>query len=106
MRLLTLPDVLPENLPAARRGGDASADRVAARIVNDVRRRGDAALFSWSRRLDKLRLTPATVWVDRREYGNAWRDVSPELRNALKHAARNNRRAAEQQRPRPRSEEH
>ena len=101
MRLLTLTDVLSEKLLAARRGGDASADRVAARIVNDVRRRGDAALFSWSRRLDKLRLTPATVWVDRREYDNAWRDVSPELRNALKHAARNIRRVAEQQRPRP-----
>ena len=32
--------------------------RVAARIVGDVRRRGDAALFAWTRRLDGVRLTP------------------------------------------------
>jgi len=100
MRLLTLSDALAGKLLAARRSGDASAGRVAARIVNDVRRRGDAALFSWSRRLDGLRLTPATVWVERREYDNAWRDVVPALRDALAHAARNIRRVAEEQRPR------
>ena len=58
MRLLTLTDALAAKLLAARRGGDAAADRVAARIVADVRRRGDTALFSWSRQLDGLRLTP------------------------------------------------
>jgi hypothetical protein len=43
MRLLTLTDALAGQLLAARRGGDAAADRVAARIVGDVRRRGDPA---------------------------------------------------------------
>jgi len=100
MRLLTLTDALAGQLLAARRSGDAAADRVAARIVKDVRRRGDTALFSWSRRLDGLRLTPATVWVGRHDGANAWRDVSRELREAFERAARNIRRVAEKQRPR------
>jgi histidinol dehydrogenase len=100
MRLLALTDALAARWLAARRSGDAAADRVAARIVSDVRRRGDAALFSWSRKLDGLRITPRTVWVERREYDRAWRDVSPLLRDALTRAARNIRRVAERQRPR------
>ena len=100
MRLLTLTDALAAKLLGARRGGDAAADRVAARIVADVRRRGDAALFSWSRQLDGLRLTPQSMWVSRRDIDSAGRDVSPALREALTHAARNIRRVAEKQRPR------
>ncbi len=35
--------------------------RVSSRIIADVRRRGDAALFRWTRRLDGARLTPKNV---------------------------------------------
>jgi histidinol dehydrogenase len=101
MRLLTLTDALAAQWLAARRRGDPAAGSVAARIIGDVRRRSDAALFSWSRRLDGLRLTPQTVWVDRRDCDRAWRDVAPALRDALEHAARNIRRVAEEQLPRP-----
>ena len=68
--------------------------------MDDVRRRGDAALFGWTRRLDKMRMTPGTLWVTARDRRAALRDVSPELRLALQRAARNIRRVAEQQRPR------
>ena len=37
---------------ARARAGASDAERVAARIIADVRRRGDAALFAWTRRLD------------------------------------------------------
>ena len=100
MRLLTLTDALAGQLLAARRSGDPSADRVAARIVNDVRRRGDRSLFSWSRRLDGLRLTPSTLWIPQVEFDAALHSVSPGLLGALEHAARNIRRVAEKQRPR------
>src|SRR5258707_13258103 len=100
MRLLPLTDVLAAKLLAVRRSGDAAGDRVAARIIADVRRRGDAALFSWSRQLDRVRLTPKTMWIARRDIESGGRDVSPALRDALAHAARNIRRVAEQQRPR------
>jgi histidinol dehydrogenase len=101
MRLLQLTDAVAERLLSARRSGDAAADRVAAGIIADVRRRGDAALFAWSRRLDGLRLTPSTLWVPRRDIESAAKAVSPALRDALAHAARNIRAVAEKQRPRP-----
>jgi hypothetical protein len=47
MRIVPLTDAFAEKLLAARRGSDAAAERVAARIVRDVRRRGDAALLSY-----------------------------------------------------------
>jgi histidinol dehydrogenase len=101
MRLLQLTDAVAARLLSARRSGDAAADRVAAGIIADVRRRGDAALFAWSRRLDGLRLTPATLWVPRRDIESAPAAISPALRDALAHAARNIRAVAEKQRPRP-----
>jgi histidinol dehydrogenase len=101
MRVLTLTDALAAKLLADRRSGDAAADRVAGRIIGDVRRRGDAALFSWCRQLDRVRLTPKKMWISRRDIDNAAREATPALRDALAHAARNIRRVAEQQRPRP-----
>jgi histidinol dehydrogenase len=101
MRLLKLTDAVAAKLLADRRSGDAAADRVAAGIIADVRKRGDAALFAWSRKLDRARLTPKNMWIPRREIESAAGQVSPALRQALTHAARNVRRVAEQQRPRP-----
>jgi histidinol dehydrogenase len=101
MRVLKLTEALAAKLLADRRGGDAVADRVAGRIVADVRRRGDAALFSWCRKLDHAQLTQKNMWIARRDIDNAAREVTPALRDALAHAVRNIRRVAEQQRPRP-----
>ena len=97
MRILTLTDSVAEKILSARRRSAADAERVAAGIIADVRRRGDAALFDWTRRLDGVRLTPKTLWLTR---GDARGAISRELRAALEHAARNIRRVAEQQRPR------
>jgi histidinol dehydrogenase len=100
MRILALSDRVAGEILAARQRGNAAAERVSARIVADVRRRGDAALFSWARRLDGARLTPRTLWVSAAERRAARHGVSRELRSALERAARNIRRVAEQQRPR------
>src|SRR5271166_4694648 len=100
MRILALNDSVAERILSARRSSAADAERVAAGIVGDVRRRGDAALFAWSRKLDGTRLTPKTLWVSARERRAESRSISRELRVALEHAARNIRRVAEQQRPR------
>jgi len=101
MRILTLTPHLEEKLLAARQRRNARAEAVSSRIVGDVRRRGDAALFSWMRRLDDIRLTPKKVWLTADERRNAWREIPKELRAALEHAARNIRRVAEKQLPRP-----
>src|ERR1041385_8336963 len=100
MRILALNDAVTKKMLAVRHGGDAAAEKTAARIIADVRRRGDAALFDWTRRLDRTRLTPKTLWVSSSELREASGRVSRELRVALEHAARNIRRVAEQQRPR------
>jgi histidinol dehydrogenase len=99
MRVLRLTDAVAAKFLADRRSGDAAADRVAAGIIADVRRRGDAALFAWCRKLDGARLTPKSMWIRRSEIEAA--EVSADLVKALKHAIRNIRRVAEQQLPRP-----
>jgi histidinol dehydrogenase len=100
MRIVALTSKLEEKLLAARHRRDARAEAVSSRIVGDVRRRGDAALFAWTRRLDDIRLTPKTVWVNASERRAAARAIPKELRSALGHAARNIRRVAEEQLPR------
>jgi histidinol dehydrogenase len=100
MRILALSDRVAGEILAARQRGNAAAERVSARIVADVRHRGDAALFSWARRLDGARLTPRALWVSASERRAARHAVPRELRSALVRAARNIRRVAERQRPR------
>ena len=85
---------------ARRSSHDAAAERIASRILADVRRSGDAALFRYALRLDGLRLTRRTLWISRAEMRAARREVSRDLLRAIEHAARNIRRVAEQQRPR------
>ena len=100
MRIVALTSRVEEKMLAARQHRDAAAESVASRIVNDVRRRGDAAVFAWTRRLDGIRLTPRTLWVSASERRAAARAVPKVLRAALEHAARNIRRVAEAQLPR------
>ena len=100
MRILMLTSRAEETILAARHRRDAAAEAVASRIVGDVRRRGDAALFGWTRRLDGIRLTPNKLWVSAAERRAAAREVPKELRTALEHAGRNIRRVAEAQLPR------
>jgi len=52
MRVLRLTDAVEEKILAQRRGRDRLAERAAARIIQDVQRRGDAALFYWTKRFD------------------------------------------------------
>src|ERR1700675_3796761 len=100
MRILTLNKGIAGRILASRRRSHAAADRVAGGIVADVRRRGDAGLFAWTRKLDGARLTPQTLQVSAKERRAGWGQISREVRAALEHAARNIRRVAEAQRPR------
>jgi histidinol dehydrogenase len=101
MRILPLTKASAEDLLRDRRRRDFTAERVAARILADVRRRGDDALFGWTRRLDRIALAPTTLWVERREFAEARGQVSRGFLRAIEHAARNIRRVAERQKPRP-----
>jgi histidinol dehydrogenase len=100
MRILPLNDATARHFLERRRASDPAALAVSARIVRDVERRGDRALFDWTARLDKATLSPRTLWISRKEIAAAPRGVAPELLRALEHAARNIRRVAERQLPR------
>ena len=100
MRILKLTNAVAAKFLARRSLHDAAAERVAARILADVRKNGDAALFRWAERLDGFRLTRKSLWISSNEIRDAKRNVLRELVRAIEHAARNVRRVAEEQRPR------
>src|SRR5580692_4152070 len=99
MRILPLTDATEKKILASRRASSRDAERIASRIVQDVRRRGDAALFSWTKRLDKLALSPRNVWVSRAELSAASKSISPGFLAAIDHGARNIRAVAKRQKP-------
>jgi histidinol dehydrogenase len=99
MRILPLTDATEKRLLASRRASNGEAERIAARIIQDVRRRGDAALFAWTKRLDRVAVGPKNVWISRAEFSEAHKSVSRKFLAAIDHAARNIRAVARQQKP-------
>src|ERR1700728_3879448 len=100
MRILKLTDAVADKFLARRSSHDAAADRIAARILTDVRKNGDAALFRWISRLDGRRVTKKPRGISRAKTRATSRNVPRDLLRAIEHAARNIRQVAEKQRPR------
>jgi histidinol dehydrogenase len=101
MRILKLTPRIEKWLLARRTRRDDKAQSVAAEIVADVRKHGDAALFAWTKKLDHQNLAREGVWISKREFRSAERHVSLEFLNAIKRAAKNVRSVAEKQLPCP-----
>jgi histidinol dehydrogenase len=99
MRILKLTSGIEKHLLHARQQHDIQAERVALRIVADVRRRRDSALFAWAKKLDGVDLAEEGIWVSRREITGAVRGAGKDFLRAIEHAARNVRRVAEKQLP-------
>jgi len=100
MRILKLTGAVEKRLLAARERRDVEAEKVAAKIIADVRRRGDAALFSWTKKLDGINLARDGMWVSQREIEAAQKSISTDFLRAVKHAMANVRKVAEKQLPR------
>jgi histidinol dehydrogenase len=100
MRVRSLTGGVERKILAQRQGRDRAAERIAARIIRDVRSRGDAALFSWTRRFDHVVLNRDNVWVSAHELRAATRRVPSAFLDAVDHAARNIRAVANRQIPR------
>ncbi len=77
----------------------STVERAAARIVADVRARGDVALREWSARLDGMGREPFAV--SPREIDRGWKDTPTDVKRAIRLAIRNVRAVAEQQVPKP-----
>jgi histidinol dehydrogenase len=74
-------------------------EAVVGPILDGVRRRGDAALVQYARRLDGLERTAKTVAVPPKQIQLATRSLSPEFRKALDQASKNIRGFARKQLP-------
>ena len=99
MRILKLTARVEENLLRARHERDLQAGRIAAAIIADVRKSGDAALFAYAKKFDAIDLRRTSLWISEREIAAARKQVSPEFLRAIRHAAANVRRVAEKQLP-------
>jgi histidinol dehydrogenase len=100
MRILKLTAAVEKQLLLGRQRRDVEAEQVAARIVSDVRRRGDAALFAWAKKLDGVDPASEGIWISPQEIEAARKSADAPLLRAVKHAARNVRIVAEKQLPR------
>lgn len=87
-------------LERARRASLAEAERVARRILEDVRHQGDRALIRYARQLDGQDLRRVGFTVSREEIRRAYGNVPRGFVAALRVAARNIRAAARRQLPR------
>ena len=81
--LMNLEEV-PEPVRASIRrvfGDDLTPEQAVARILSDVRQRGDEALREWTARVDDLTLD--TLEVRRETWETAYEGLSPDLAEAL-----------------------
>jgi histidinol dehydrogenase len=101
MKILKLTPGLEKHLLRRRQQHDRQAERVASRIVADVRRRGDSAVFAWTKKLDGIDLADEGIWVSPREIAGAVTRAGKDFLRAIERAARNVRRVAEKQLPQP-----
>jgi histidinol dehydrogenase len=100
MRVLQGKDALREvgNLVTRSATIRPESERVAAKIIRDVRRSGERALRRYSEKFDGLKKGQPFL-VSQEEMQDALRSVSPEFLKALKTAAGNIRRFAQWQLP-------
>ena len=83
----------------ARRESDEDVDAAVARIIADVRARGDAALIELTERFDRFALTPETIAIPRAEIEAAAGRADDVAVKALELAAGRIERYHEGQRP-------
>lgn len=67
--------------------GPAGIGETVSKIITDVKRRGDSALFAYTKKFDNLALTTATARVTDKEIVEAEKSVTPTVLRALKKAA-------------------
>ena len=82
------PELPPDAAERTARifGEPLTAAQAAARVVDDARQRGDAAVREWTRRIDGVEL--GELEVPREAWEAAAREIGAELRDALALAAR------------------
>lgn len=72
-------------------------EQTVSQIVEDVRQRGDDALFEYTQQFDRISLTPDTVRVTEEEMEEAYRLIDPALLDVIRSALENIRSYHEKQ---------
>jgi histidinol dehydrogenase len=96
IRILQLNAATEKQLLRARQLRETEAERIAAKIIADVRQRGDGALFAYTKKFDGVCLDSKNVWL------LSQRSLSPDsnsILSAIRHAAKNIRAVAAKQLP-------
>jgi histidinol dehydrogenase len=101
MRILKLTLEVEKELLAAHQVRDVQAERAAKEIVANIRKRGDAALFEYTRKFDNPEFVEGNLRIGEGEMRAARKRVSPEFLRAIRQASRNIRKVAEKQLPKP-----
>lgn len=65
---------------------DAEAAETVRKIVDDVRRCGDEAIFGYEEKFDGTRLTKDTFRVSEEEFSKAYAAIEPDLLSSLRRA--------------------
>jgi histidinol dehydrogenase len=99
MRILKLTPAVEKKLLLARHERDREAERVAAGIIADVRKRGDAALLDYAQKFDGADLARTGPWIPQTEINSARSEVTTDFLRAIHHATANIRQVAEKQLP-------
>lgn len=77
--------------------GYSEYEEIVRGIIEDIRTRGDEALFALEKKFDKCDLTPQTIRVSKEEIEEAYRALSPEFVEVIRRAAANIRAYHEKQ---------
>jgi histidinol dehydrogenase len=123
MKILKLTPAIEKKLLRSRQQRDVEAERVACKIIADVRKRGDNALFEWIKKLDGIDAHREGFWISTQSQSPkrmrrrgaaslppfpaqtpaaaAQSTISHDFRRAITHAAKNVRAVARQQLPKP-----
>jgi histidinol dehydrogenase len=80
-------------------GEDLTAAQIVDRIVNDVRKDGDAAVIKYTKLIDQVDTTAEDFLVTEAEYEAAEKEADTEVIASLRKAAANVRRYHEEQKP-------
>ena len=88
-----------QSLLSMRREDGQDVDKTVESIINEVRRRGDAALIEFTNRFDRLDLTPKAIRISDDELENCVAQVTTEERKALELAVSRIRAYHEKQVP-------
>lgn len=101
MQILKLTPQTEKRLLARRPQHDAETRAMAAKVIANVRKHRDAALFAYAKRFDHADLRKTGVWITQKEIRAAQKAARAEFRKAIEEAAENVRTVAEKQLPRP-----